>query len=153
MELQSNLVNSKCSGLEILLQNMCGSRGGDRGSSSPPPLKNYKFIGFPSNTGPDPLKITKLPSQHSMMDHYWPASETPFQWRFAGRPIIAGFWWSLGPLSPKKKTNFFFIRVGPPLTKFSGSAHAKYHKFKLLGGSHKMYNPQKYFYQLFFCQI
>ena len=30
----------------------------------PPPLKNYKSIGFLSNTGPDPLKITKLPSQH-----------------------------------------------------------------------------------------
>ena len=26
------------------------------------PLKNHKFIGFPSNTGTDPLKITKLPS-------------------------------------------------------------------------------------------
>ena len=102
MELQSNLVNSKCSGLEILLRNMCGSRGGDRESSPPPPEK-YKFIGFPSNTGPDPLKITKLPSQHSTMGHYRPASETPFQWRFAGRPIIARFWWSLEPLSPKPK--------------------------------------------------
>ena len=28
--------------------------------------KNHKFLGFPSNTGPDPLKTTKLPSQHSM---------------------------------------------------------------------------------------
>ena len=26
------------------------------------PLKNHKNIGFLSNTGPDPLKITKLPS-------------------------------------------------------------------------------------------
>ena len=33
----------------------------------PPPLKNHKNIGFLSNTGPDPLKITKLPSQHSML--------------------------------------------------------------------------------------
>ena len=31
-----------------------------------------------SNTGPDPLKITKLPSQHSMLGHHWNASETPF---------------------------------------------------------------------------
>ena len=30
------------------------------------PLKNHKNIGFSSNTGPDPLKIAKLPSQHSM---------------------------------------------------------------------------------------
>ena len=28
--------------------------------------KDQKLIGFPSNTGPDPLKITKLQSQHSM---------------------------------------------------------------------------------------
>ena len=43
------------------------------GGSEPPvgqgvrtPLINHKNIGFLSNTGPDPLKITKLPSQHSM---------------------------------------------------------------------------------------
>ena len=44
-----------------------------------PPLKNYKNIGFLSNTGPDPLKITKLSSQHSMISHYRHASN-----RFAG---------------------------------------------------------------------
>ena len=33
---------------------MRGSRGGDRGSG--PPEKN-KNIGFPSNTGPDPIEI------------------------------------------------------------------------------------------------
>ena len=31
------------------------------------PLKIYRKIGFLSNAGPDPLKITKLPGQH------WPA--------------------------------------------------------------------------------
>ena len=37
------------------------------GQGDPDPLKNHhKLKGFPSNTGPDPLKITKLPSQHSM---------------------------------------------------------------------------------------
>ena len=41
---------------------MGGSRGGKRGSGPPPPpLKNHKNIGFPSNIGPDPLNITKLP--------------------------------------------------------------------------------------------
>ena len=30
----------------------------------PHPVKNHKNIGFISNTGPDPLKITKLRSQH-----------------------------------------------------------------------------------------
>ena len=39
---------------------MRGSRG-EQGSR--PPLKSNKNIGFPSNTGLDPLKITKLPSQ------------------------------------------------------------------------------------------
>ena len=31
------------------------------------PLKNHKNMVFLSNTGPDPLKIKKLPSQHSML--------------------------------------------------------------------------------------
>ena len=44
------------------------------------PIKNHKFIGFPSNTGLDPLKIKKLPNQHSTVGHYRPA-----------RPIIARF--------------------------------------------------------------
>ena len=52
-------------------------------------LKNHRNIGFFSNTGLDPLKITKLPSQHSMLGHYRHASETPFQWHFAGRPMMA----------------------------------------------------------------
>ena len=39
---------------------------GDRGSGHPPPppLKNHKDIGFLSNTDPDLLNITKLPSQY-----------------------------------------------------------------------------------------
>ena len=53
-----------------------------------PPLKNHKNIGFPSNIGPDPLKITKLPSQHSMLGQHRHASETPFKWRFAGGPMV-----------------------------------------------------------------
>ena len=31
--------------------------------------KNHKNIRFPSNSGPDPLKITKLPSQHSILGY------------------------------------------------------------------------------------
>ena len=53
------------------------------------PLKNHKNIGFPSSTGPDPLKITKLPSQYSMLGHHRHASETPFKWRFAGWQMMA----------------------------------------------------------------
>ena len=50
------------------------------------------------------LKITKLPSQQSMLGHYRPASKTPFKWRLAGGPIKAFFeWYYLDPLSLKKK--------------------------------------------------
>ena len=62
---------------------------GDRGFRSP--MKNHKTIGFPSKIDPDPLKFSKLPIQHSMVRHYRHTSETPFQWRFAGRPMMAHF--------------------------------------------------------------
>ena len=56
--------------------------GGTGGPDPPPPLKNHKYVGFLSDTAADPLKITKLhvhvPSQHSMLGHHRPASETPF---------------------------------------------------------------------------
>ena len=42
---------------------------GDRGVWTPT-LKILKNIRFLSNTGPDPLKITKLPSQHSMLGNH-----------------------------------------------------------------------------------
>ena len=56
----------------------CADPEGDGGRESepPPPLKNKK-IGFLSNTGPDPLKITKQTSQHSILGHHQPTSETP----------------------------------------------------------------------------
>ena len=50
--------------------------------------RGHKNIGSISNNGPDPMKITKLPSQHSMLDHQRHASKTSFQWRFAGVPMI-----------------------------------------------------------------
>ena len=69
---------------------MRGSRGGGGRESGPQsPLNNHKHIGFLSNTGPDLLKITKLPSQYSMLGPHWHASETPFKWRFAGGPMNA----------------------------------------------------------------
>ena len=43
--------------------------GSALGSGPPPPLKNHINIGLPSNIDPDPLKITKLPSHHSMVGH------------------------------------------------------------------------------------
>ena len=70
-------------------------------------MKNHKNIGFLSNTGPDPLKIKKLPSQHSMLGHHPPVpiGKKPFKWRFAGGPMTVCFMCNLDSLSPHKKTN------------------------------------------------
>ena len=51
-------------------------------------LPNHNNIGFPSKTGPGSLnKITKLPSQPSMLGHHRHASEAPYIWRIAGGPM------------------------------------------------------------------
>ena len=74
---------------------------GDRGlGPTPPPPWKHKNIGFLSNTVPDPLKITKLLSQHSMLGHHRHASETPFKWRFTGGQRWPAFSiiWILPPL-------------------------------------------------------
>ena len=90
---------------------------GTRGSRTPPPppLENHKFIGFPSNTGLDPLTIIKLPSQHSMWATISAAQRNSisvlFRWK-ADNCLL------LEPCSPKTT-----YRVGPSLTKFSGSMH------------------------------
>ena len=57
----------------------CEDPEGGQGVPPPPPLENYKNIRFLSNIGPDSLKITKLPIQHSMLGHHRPASER--SWR------------------------------------------------------------------------
>ena len=88
---------------------MRGSRGWT-GGLDPPPLKNHKNIGFLRNTGPDPLKITKLLSQHSMLARQRNAIDDP---------ILVVFGSSLSLI--KKQTNV--LRVGPTLTKLSGSTH------------------------------
>ena len=87
-------------------------RGGGR---SPDPPENPKAIGYHSNAGLDSLMITKLPSQHSMLGHHRPASETPFKWRFAGGPMMARFGFSESTHQLKNKKNV--VNVGSPLTK------------------------------------
>ena len=89
--------------------------------SGPPPLKNRKNIGFLSNTGLEPLKITKLASKHHRL-----ASETPYKSRFGGGSMLArlkwcvfGLVWILPPLLKEKQ----IVKVGPLLAKLSGSAH------------------------------
>ena len=81
-------------------------RWGGRGSGPPPPPeKSQNNIGFLRNTGPDPLKITKLQSQHSMLGYHWPVpvSEMPFNGLFTGGPMMARFKCFLDSLSPHQK--------------------------------------------------
>ena len=68
---------------------MGGSKGGGGGRGSGPPVKNHINIGFPSSIDPDPLKITKLPSQQSMVGHYRHADDGPLlvAYRFSLHPI------------------------------------------------------------------
>ena len=66
----------------------------------PTPTKNHNNIGFPSKTGPDPLnKITKLPSQPSMLGHHRHASKNAIymadRWRADEGPLIVVFGSSL----------------------------------------------------------
>ena len=50
-----------CKLVYTLAHAMYGSRGGSRTPPPPPPpLKNHKSIDFFCNTGPDPLKFSKL---------------------------------------------------------------------------------------------
>ena len=98
---------------------MCGSRGGDRGSGLA--LKNHKNIGFSSDTGPDPLKdcsyqasiqcwvIISMPAKRHLMTFRWRPDDSPLM-------VVLG---SSLPSSTKKKV----VKVGPPLTKLSGSVH------------------------------
>ena len=87
--------------------------------------ENHKNIGFSSITGLDLLKITKLQSQHSMWAIIGLPAKRHFNGvlHFAGRLIIACLWWFLEPRPPRKNKTKKLIRVGPPLTKLSGSAH------------------------------
>ena len=101
----------------------------EEGTGGPdvPHLKNHKNKGFLSNTGLDPLKITKLQSQHSMLGHHRHASKTPFKWRFPGGSMMARLQWylfDLDPLSPLKNKTKKHCKSWTPLTKLSGSVHA-----------------------------
>ena len=63
---------------------MGGSRGGDRGSG--PPLKNHKHLGFPSNTGPDPLKSYQARIQCRVINGMTTK-------RHLNGILLAGRWW------------------------------------------------------------
>ena len=81
-----------------------------------PPLQFHKNIGFLSNTGLDPLKITKLLSQHLILGHY-----RHTHWRAEDGSLIVVLASSLhsstkkrvkfGPLSPSSWQNFLDPRM------------------------------------------
>ena len=86
-----------------------------------PGLNNHKFIGFPSNIGPDPLKITKLPSQHSMCAIIGPARlqnaiSMALRWQADNCPLLV-FFWSLTPLKNNKNTQPYQSWTPPPSDK------------------------------------
>ena len=70
---------------------------------------NLKAFWFLSNTGPIPWKITKLPSQHSIVGHHLPANDTRC---FAGGSAFSGLWFSL----PNQLKNV--SELGPLLQNF-----------------------------------
>ena len=70
----------------------CADAEGWTAGPDPLPLINDKAIGFPSNSDSDLLKNhIATTSQHSMLSHHRPASETSFKWRFAGGPMMTRF--------------------------------------------------------------
>ena len=86
------------------------------GGSDPPPLENYKAIGFLTNIGPDPLGNHKTTKPAFNVGHHRHTSETPFTWRFACGPMMACLYiFFLYPLSfHQLKKNV--VKVELPLT-------------------------------------
>ena len=106
----------------------------ERGTGGPEPTtppKNHKNISFLSNTGSDHLKNHKATKQAFNVG---PSSARQrnailmaFRWRDEDGPL-----WYLDPTSPhqlekKRKKKKRKRKVGHPLTKLSGSAHAGDH--------------------------
>ena len=61
-----------------------------------------------------------------MLGYHRPASETLFKWCFVGGPLMAansGIWILPPPPPPFNKLKKKLSKVGPALTKISGSAH------------------------------
>ena len=71
---------------------MVGSRGD--GGTDPPPEKSQHYIGFPSNTGPDPQK------SHKVTKPAFNVGPSMYDRRFVGGPMLVRLWWYLDRLSP-----------------------------------------------------
>ena len=120
---------------------MRASRGvcvGGEGGGSPEKITNLKYF---SNTNPDSLKITKLPSQHSMFSQHRPASERPFKSGASRGDIVSllVFGSSIPSSTKKKKKTLselypsdktFWIRAWFRI-KFSGVAVSNIDKLRI----------------------
>ena len=67
-------LTSQSTNFQLTKIKMHGSREGWQRVLTPS-LENQKPLGLFSNTDPDPLENQKLPSQHSILDNYRPASD------------------------------------------------------------------------------
>ena len=101
---------------------MGGSR---RGTGGPDPHESSQNIGFLSNTGLDPLKNYKAIKPAFNVWHSSARQRNAisillaFCWRAGDGPLIVVF--DHFPTNNNKKNNV--VKVGPPLTKLSGSTH------------------------------
>ena len=86
----------------------------------PPPLEHRKNIGFLSNTGPDPLRYHKATKTAfnvgPILARQRNAIKIAFRWWADDGPILLVFGSTHQIKTP--------VKVGPPLKKLSGSAHA-----------------------------
>ena len=114
---------------------MYGSRGGTGGPDPPPPLKNHKNIGFPSNTVPDSLKNRSYQASIQC----WGIIGTPvkrhlmaFRWRADDGPLKVVLGSSLPSSTKIKEEKKNVVKDGPPQTNLSGSAHVSKQLRKML---------------------
>ena len=91
------------------------------------PAVTVKYTCMDPEGGGGGQGVQTLKNQHSMLGHHEHASKMPFKWHFAGGaddgPLIVVFGSSLPSSTKKNPKN---VKVGPPLIKFSGSAHDIY---------------------------
>ena len=69
----------------------------------------HKNIGFPRNTGPDPLKNHKATKPAFNVGPSSDASKAPLQWRFAGGPLMGQLKRYLDPLSSHQRNKNYQI--------------------------------------------
>ena len=69
----------------------CACEDPEKGGPELKPLENHSTIVSLGILVHTQWEITKLSSQHSMLDHHRPANETPLKWCFVGGAMMARF--------------------------------------------------------------